>query len=224
MLATAPPDVRGRDEEDGPAPGHGVLRRSFEYLTYLVTGLPTAVASFTLLLCGISLSAGLAIVWVGIPLALVTLELARALAHLERSRLRYVGVYVPDRLHETSPHPNLGTWQRSWRLVGDGRAWRELAHGLLVLPLAVVTFSVALIWTVGAAAGLTSWLWWGWRPPTSMTLSELIGLPLAGAWPEVLLGLLLAATAVPVLRICVLLHSGLATALLGDPNTTKELT
>lgn len=209
----APAEARRRGDD---------LRRGVNHLIYLVTGLPVAVGSFALLLCGISLSAGLAVVWVGIPLALATLELARQLARLERSRLRSVGVYVPAR---TSVGNSLRSRCRSWwRPVGvDGRAWRELAHGLVVLPLAVATFSMTVTWTVGAIGGLTSWLWSGWLPATSVTLSEFIGLPRAAMWPDVLLGLVFALTTLPVLRMCVLVHARVARVLLGGPGTPEEL-
>lgn len=107
--------------------------RSVKYLAYLVSGLPVALASFVLLLCGITVSAGLAIVWVGFPLALVTLDVARQFARFERSRLRSVGVGINARASVgNSLHPFEGSWRRGMRVVRDPRAWRELVHGLVV--------------------------------------------------------------------------------------------
>ncbi len=68
---------------------------------YLMAALPVALVSFTLLVTGLSLAVGLAVVWVGVPIGGATLTLATWFGGLERSRLAARGtdlapvVYAP---------------------------------------------------------------------------------------------------------------------------------
>ena len=57
---------------------------------YLLTSLPIALASFCCVLIPMLLSFGTLVLWVGIPLAAVTLAVARAFASFERRRLATV--------------------------------------------------------------------------------------------------------------------------------------
>ena len=57
---------------------------------YLVTGLPMGIPAFTVVVTGWSLSLGLAITLIGLPIALVTVALSRALATVERRRAELV--------------------------------------------------------------------------------------------------------------------------------------
>jgi DNA-binding CsgD family transcriptional regulator len=56
----------------------------------LLTGLPIALVSFAVLIVGLCMSLG-AVILVGLPVALVTLLVARGFARLERARLGAVG-------------------------------------------------------------------------------------------------------------------------------------
>ncbi len=47
--------------------------------------------------------------------------------------------------------------RRWWDRLRDTQAWLDVAHGMLVLPVTVVTWSVAVTWWGGAVGGLTYW-------------------------------------------------------------------
>jgi len=55
-------------------------------------------------------------------------------------------------------------WQRVKRLVADGASWKGIGYGLIMLPVGIFNFTVAVVlWSVGAA-GITYPLW-GWSLP-----------------------------------------------------------
>src|SRR5918997_3992300 len=70
-----------------PIPGPAQMGKDF---LYLVLGLPVGIAAFTFAVTAVSVSLGLAITLVGIPLALITLLGTRWIAKLERERARLV--------------------------------------------------------------------------------------------------------------------------------------
>src|SRR5207245_2250319 len=62
--------------------------RTWLRTVHLLADLPIGAAAFTLATTALSLSAGLAITLVGLPLLVVTLVVARQYARFERARLR----------------------------------------------------------------------------------------------------------------------------------------
>lgn len=94
--------------------------------------------------------------------------------------------------------------------------WKDLAHGLLLLPVAITTFSVAVTWVVGAIGGLTFVAWRRTLPADAKVLSDFVELPFGEVWSNLMLGALLAVSAPVVLSACVRLHHALAKALLSD--------
>src|SRR5919201_1083884 len=69
--------------------GAGARRLGLDTL-YLVLGLPMGILTFTVVVTGWSLSLGLAITLIGIPVALLTVALSRGLASVERHRAALV--------------------------------------------------------------------------------------------------------------------------------------
>lgn len=202
-----------------PAPA-GVHRRLLADSAYLLTSLPFALASFVVMTVGLSLSAGLLIVWAGVPLAAGTVAAASVLARVERGRLAAAGrplgepAYLPER------HAD---WRRWLDRLRDPARWGEVAHGLVALPLTVLTWSVALVWWTGTLVGLTSWAWLRFLPAGAEV--GFTGLPelvpgLSRGMVNLVVGLVLAGTLVPVLRGCAAAHEALGTALLA-PSTDQ---
>ncbi len=132
------------------------MQRLARESVYLLTGFPLALASFVVLVTGLSVSVGLAVLWVGLPLGALTLAAARLFAELERLRLRALGDDVPWGAYR---HSNAGGWRAWLSLLRDPQYWLDLLHGIVVMPLALLTWTVALVWWVGGLAGITSWLW-----------------------------------------------------------------
>lgn len=180
---------------------------------YLLTGLPVALACFTVLVSGLSLSAGLLLLVAGLPLAVITLEVAGWFAALERRRLALTGRPVAALEYRPAAHDGL---QRYLDRLRDPARWAEAAHGLLTLPVTLVTWSAALIWWVGTVVGLTSWLWLPLLPDSVDVNSGFFGLEhvLPRGVVNLIIGFVFAATLVPVLRACTALQTMLAEALL----------
>ncbi|WP_238011689.1 sensor domain-containing protein [Dactylosporangium sp. AC04546] len=136
---------------------------------YVLTGFPVALASLVLCVTTVSLGVGLAVLWVGVPLVLAALGLARTFAVAERDRISAV-------LGTPVPQPAYGTGAR--RMLTDPRSWRDLAHALLRWIPNTVSFSVVAGWWAAALGSLT-WSLWGWSlpdGPDDHELPELIGL------------------------------------------------
>jgi signal transduction histidine kinase len=187
--------------------------------TVLVLGsLPVAIVSFVVLVTGLSLAAGLLITVIGIPVAVATLYAASGFAWTERRRLAARGTPLQHGrlpLGDASRRPGL---RGMLSLLSDRGRWAEVLHGIFVLPLAVFTWSVVLTWWVGSLGGLTYWFWSRWLPAsptgTGQSLGELLNLPMSESQFDFALGLIFAATLVPVVKGCANLHEFWARILL----------
>ncbi|MFT7841146.1 sensor domain-containing protein [Saccharothrix sp. BKS2] len=198
--------------------GPDVFRASGYLLLNLVTGL----FWFCLLVPLAAVSIGTAFVWVGLPLGVLTLLLARGAAAGERALVRAaLGVDIPD------PHrrlPATGLTDRAKTVVKDPATWRDLGYWLLMLPLGVIEFSLVLaLWaTVAATALLPFYQHW-----LSATWEVL--LPWGDVWaidtfakaiPVSVLGVLLALVTARLVKGLARGHAALAKALLGPSRTS----
>lgn len=121
----------------------GVLKdpRAYTSLLYLLMSLGTGIFFFTWAVTGISLSLGLLVLIIGIPVAIAFLGSVRLLA-LSEGRLveAMLGARMPRR---QPPEENARGWKA--RLLGvfqDARTWSSLGYLLLMLPLGVTYFSL----------------------------------------------------------------------------------
>lgn len=193
----------------GPGAVHQLLRDT----GYLLPALPVAILSFTVLVTGLSLAAGLLITVIGIPVAAATLVVAEWFGRLDRARLAARGTA----LGPVQYAPVRGRGLRGMlRLLADPLRWAAVVHGIGAMVLSIVTWSIAVTWWAGTLAGLTFWFWSPWvpSPDSNTTLPELLGLPMTESFLNLLLGLVLAVTLIPVLRGCVHLHVVWASLLL----------
>jgi signal transduction histidine kinase len=199
---------RGQAFSDGAA-------RSAHRFSYLLCGLPIAIASFCVLVTGFALSVGLLVIVVGIPVAVGTLGAARLFAAAERGHARMVGVELPTPARLPAP-TGFGAW---WRWLRDPQLWLEFLHGLLVFPVAVFTFCLSVSWLAGGLGGVTFWFWSQWLPkrqPGDQNLSELLHWNISESALELILGVIALLLWPAVLRVCVAAQVGLARALLGN--------
>jgi len=129
---------------------------------YLCTALPVGIVTFTAVVTGLSLAAGLAITIVGLPILIATLWLCRLMGDAERWRTGWVVRPAPRRAHRRWSDD--GAWSTLKRAVGDGGAWLDTLWGALLLPLGIAGFTVAMtLWSV-ALGLLTSPIWY-WALP-----------------------------------------------------------
>lgn len=125
-------------------------RRAWTTLVYLLLSLATGILAFTFVVTGLSLSLGLAILIIGVPVALAFLAGTRLLSVAEAWLLRALvgaGGEPPALL------PAGDGWAaRLKALVRDRRTWTSLVYFLLLLPLGIGYFTLfATLLSVGLA-------------------------------------------------------------------------
>jgi signal transduction histidine kinase len=187
---------------------------------YVLTGFPLALVSFVLLLTGLLLGAGLLVTLLGIPVAVFTLRMAGVFAALERARLPQVlGHPVTPPGYRRTGGRGLGYWLRALR---DPQRWLDTAHGIVVMPLSLVTWTLAVTWWALPIGGFSYPLWYWALPQDGNNLPELLGLPGLG-WEiafYVTAGLVGTLTLPFVLRACAVLQAGLGREFLANERVT----
>jgi hypothetical protein len=124
--------------------------RTWTSLVYMLLSLATGIIYFTVVVTGISLSVGLAVLIVGVPFALVFLALVRAMSLAEGRVVEVLlGVRMPRR-PRLGPSEG-GLWQRVLYWLKDRRTWTAMLYMVLQLPLGIVYFTVSV---TGLATGL----------------------------------------------------------------------
>ncbi|MBS0580036.1 MAG: sensor domain-containing protein [Proteobacteria bacterium] len=200
--------------------------RAYTSLFYMLLTLVTGVVYFTFVVTGLSLSAGLAVLIIGVPFFLAFIGIARAIALGEGRLLEAVtGERMPRR--PVHPGPPARWWDRILGMLKDVRTWTTLAYLALMLPLGIVYFTIAV---VGIAVGI-SFLgaplyllaeWFGWvHEPYHLTLGA------DGAfWAAhqgvaavllFILGILLTTLLLHLVRFTIRGHARLAKSLLAVP-------
>jgi signal transduction histidine kinase len=174
--------------------------------------LGVGIALFTWVVTMVSLSAGLAITLVGLPLLALTVASGRWIATAERARLRaLLGVDLAE-----WPAVEAGgtLWQRMTRRFSDRAGWKGLLYGLVMLPWGIVTFTVTVtLWSV--AWSLATFPLYGWWVPTWGDGFHPHGLQLVGVvLGSGAVGLVLVAVLPIVMRAMAMAGGGIARALL----------
>ncbi|GAA4556307.1 sensor histidine kinase [Planotetraspora kaengkrachanensis] len=186
---------------------------------YLLVGFPLAVLAFLLVVTGLSVGSSLLVVWIGVPVLVLTALAARGMGEIERIRIRGVlGAEVPRPRYPQSP-PGANWIRRTLTPLAGAQPWLDILHALVVFPVATATFCVIVAWWSAAIAGVTYPLY-GWlfaNIPDNQGLAELLGFG-HGYVPEslmnVFLGVVAALTLYPVVRGCALLQALLGRSLL----------
>lgn len=125
-------------------------RRAWTTLLYLLLSLATGILAFTFVVTGLSLSLGLAILIIGVPVALAFLAGTRLLSVAETRLLR---VLVGADAEPPALLPAGDGWlARLKALVADRRTWTSLLYLLLLLPLGIGYFTlVVTLLSMGSA-------------------------------------------------------------------------
>ena len=143
-----------------PKPKHTTLGRFFgvysdprAYLgmAYMLLALATGIFYFTFAVTGLSLSAGFAILIIGIPFFLLFIGTTRVLALAEgRIVETLLGTRMPRR--PVHPGPPMGWMQRVLEMLKDPRTWGTLLYLLLMLPLGLFYFTFVIVGIVCSLA------------------------------------------------------------------------
>lgn len=136
-----------------PRPRKSVLGRFFGVLVdphtygslfYMLLALATGIFYFTWVTTGASLSVGLAILIIGIPFVILFIGATRILALVEG---RIVEVMLGERMPRRPLYSdrNLPVLQRIGAMFTDPRTWGTMLYFLLMMPLGIVYFTLAVL-------------------------------------------------------------------------------
>jgi uncharacterized membrane protein len=124
--------------------------RAYTSLFYMLLTLATGIVYFTFVVVGLSLSAGFAILIIGIPFFLIFIGIARVISLGEGKMLEALtGERMPRR--PVHPGPPAGWLTRIGEMLKDARTWTTLLYLLVMLPLGIIYFVIAV---TGLSVGL----------------------------------------------------------------------
>jgi signal transduction histidine kinase len=194
--------------------------RTWRETAWALLALWIGVFWFCVLVTLLATGIGLAITIVGLPILALTLVLATWGARLERSLAR--GLL---RVHVDEPPTEVDEGKESWRrvlqLLTSERRWRSVLYLLLLLPVGLLEFVVAVtMWAI--ALGYLSAPFWWWAVSDADFLWDGNRLDTPWEWALVVAGGFAALLAAPwLVRGCVWLHVALMRGLVGP--TRREL-
>ncbi|MFA5308182.1 MAG: sensor domain-containing protein [Dehalococcoidales bacterium] len=117
--------------------------RAWGALFYLIFSLVTGIVYFTWAVTGISLSAGLLVLIIGIPIFGLFLLSFRGIALLEGRLVEaLIGVRMPHR--PLFSRKDIGWWQKFKNLLAERQTWTAVIYMILQLPLGIFYFTVVV--------------------------------------------------------------------------------
>lgn len=117
--------------------------RAYAAMFYMVLSVATGIFYFTWVTAGLSLSAGLAILIIGIPFIVLFFGTVRALSFVEGKIVEaMLGVRMPRR--PLYVDRELSIWQRIGAMFTDPRTWSTLLYMVLMLPLGIIYFTIMI--------------------------------------------------------------------------------
>jgi len=195
--------------------------RAYVSLFFMFLSLVTGCFYFTFALTGLSLSAGLAVLVIGVPVFLGFIGITRVISLGEGRLLEAVsGERMPRRpVHSGAPD---GLVARALEMVRDVQTWTTLIYFLVMLPLgivyfvtAVTGFSVGVSFLLVPVVGLSQRLgWWvPWERDVVIFSPAWIDTP-AGWVFDVVFGVVVLTTLLHLARGVVGIHARTAKTLL----------
>ncbi|WP_371927416.1 sensor histidine kinase [Lentzea sp. HUAS12] len=180
---------------------------------YLLTNLVTGIFWFTLTVVLTVVGFATAILWVGLPLLWLAMNVVRGGATVERAWVRAaLRTDIPTPYRD---RPEGTLWQRWKSQFTDPATWRDFGYLLLLLPLGILEFgAVVAMWSV-AAAFIAVPFWIG-DAPFAVVVGEFWTIDsFASALPVTLIGLALIPFAALGTRWLGTLHGRFARGMLG---------
>jgi signal transduction histidine kinase len=137
-------------------------RRTWAELLYALVGLPQGVFGFVFVVVTVSVSGGLMVTFIGLPLLAASGLVSRWLGWQWREGVNaFLGwqIAAPPRFRAG---PGLFGWIGS--CLKDGTAWRARLYLLLKLPLGIASFVVAVTCYAYGLGALSYGIWYRWLP------------------------------------------------------------
>ena len=112
-------------------------------LCYMLLSLATGILYFTVVVTGVSLTLGLMVLIIGVPLALLFLGMIRAISLAEGRMVEgLLGERMPRRPRVVAAQGNL--WERIKSWLVDYRTWTTMLYMVLQLPLGIIYFTTVV--------------------------------------------------------------------------------
>jgi hypothetical protein len=133
--------------------------KAWSSLLYLLFSLATGIIYFTWAVTGISLSLGLLVLIVGLPIAGLFLLSVRGIALVEGRLVEaLLGVRMPRR--PLFSRKDIGWWQKFKSMLASGRTWTALFYMIFQMPLGIIYFTVFVTLFAISLWLITSPIWY----------------------------------------------------------------
>ena len=117
--------------------------RAYTSLFFMLLALPTGIIYFVLAVTGLSLSAGLFVLIIGVPFFLMFMAICRVVSLAEGGLIEAMtGVRMPRR--PVYQGRALSFWARIGEMLKDPRTWTTIAYFILRLPIGILYFVIAV--------------------------------------------------------------------------------
>lgn len=152
--ALRPPPPPKRRSLPGRFFGVAADVRAWGALFYMLLALGTGIAYFVLVVVGLSMSAGLSVLIIGIPFIVLFFGVVRAMSLMEG---RIVEAMLGVRMPRRPPYPaqNGSLLQRIGAMFTDWRTWTTMFYMVLMLPLGIAYFTLTVTLMTIALAFMT---------------------------------------------------------------------
>lgn len=123
---------------------------------YTLLALATGSIYFSIVVTGVSVTLGTLVLIIGIPMALLTLAVVRAVSFAEGRMVEgLLGVRMPrrPRIVSGTSEPGANLWTRIKAWLADWRTWTTMLYMVLQLPLGIIYFTITVT-GVALSAGL----------------------------------------------------------------------
>jgi signal transduction histidine kinase len=112
-------------------------------IVFMIASFPLRLAEFVLIVTAMVIGIATTMIWIGIPLLVLTTSMVRGLADLERSWVRsMLGVDIPPAVRLPHRRGLMATWQAR---LADRTTWHDLAYLMIAMPLGIVEFIAGLV-------------------------------------------------------------------------------
>ncbi len=129
-------------------PDHNFFRivqdiQSYRNILYLLVSFPLGLCYFVFLVVSIALGIGTLIIWIGVPILLITINVWWWFAMCERyMAIRWLDVSISPLA--CTPILPMSVWQRAQECLTNRMTWKTLAYLLGKFPLGILSFVVTV--------------------------------------------------------------------------------
>jgi uncharacterized membrane protein len=118
--------------------------RAYTSLFFMLLCMATGIIYFVFAIVGLSLSAGLAVLIIGVPFFLLFVAVGRVVSLAEGRLIEATtGVRMPRR--PVYQGTALTFWARIGEMLKDRRTWTTIAYFILMLPIGILYFVIAVV-------------------------------------------------------------------------------